>query len=120
MRIRIFTSLIKKHFYGAFFTEEVLPVDVERLGDMETAEGLFRGGLTETTDTAGDGSDLLMDITLLLGVRGVEGVVGVVGAEPDGVEFGIMSFKITCFDPDGDSNGLCPDFAAALIIVCRN
>jgi hypothetical protein len=96
-------------------------LDVAGLEDMETAEGLLRGGLTETIDTAADGSDLLLDITLVLGVRGVDGVVGVVGAEPDDVEFGIMSFKITCFDPDGDvSKGLCPDFAAALIIVCRN
>lgn len=62
-----------------------------------------------------------MDITDVLGVGGAEGVVGVVGAEPDDVEFGIMSFNITCFDPDGDvSKGLCPDFAAALMIVCRN
>jgi hypothetical protein len=96
------------------FREDVLVVNVAGWENMETAEGLLRSGLTETT--AGDGSDLLMDITLLLGVRGVEGVVGVVGAEP-GVEFGIISFKITCFDPD---EGLCPDFAAAVIIVCRN
>ena len=94
---------------------------VAGLEDKETAGGLLRGGLTVSTDAAVDGSDLLIDITLLLGVSGVEGVVGVVGAEPDDVEFGIMSFKITCFDPDGDvSKGLCPDLAAALIIVCRN
>lgn len=91
--------------YEAFFTEEILAV--AWLEDIETAEGLLRGGLIETIDTDGEGSDLLMDITPVLGVSGVEGVVGVVGAEPDDVEFGIISFRITCLDPDGDvSKGL--------------
>lgn len=53
--------------------------------EMETAEGLVRGGLTETADTEGDIIDLLMDIAPVLGVRGVEGVVGVVGVEPEDV-----------------------------------
>ena len=111
----MFTSPACMTFYGAFVTAIAVPVDAG-LGDIETAEGLLRGGLTIDT-AAGDGNGL----PTVLGVRGVEGVVGVVGAEPDDVEFGIMSFKITCLDPDGDVNkGLCPDLAAAVIIVCRN
>ena len=90
---------------------------------MEGVEALGKVDFTVTGKDAGDLSAMVTvsGVLLVLGSVGVNGVVGVVGVEPaDVCVFGIMTLKITCFEPVGDvSKGRWPVFAAAVIIVCR-